>query len=160
MAWVNPPVPVTATGITATWGQDVANDLAIIGGAWTYFVPGWASTGTPPGLGNGTLSGYSNITGKTVDYFFRLTIGSTTAQGTGDWLFGVPATLSSVYQTLSPIGAGHILSTTNLGVFVVMGTGATNLRCLTPAGAYVGTGSPAAFSAGGIVEFTVRYQSA
>lgn len=60
-------------------------------GAWTDYTPAWTSTGTgQPALGDGTLAGRFKAIGKTVTFTFRLTIGTTTTFGDGNWIFGLP----------------------------------------------------------------------
>lgn len=58
--------------------------------AWTSYSPAWSSSGTAPALGNGTLVGRHRKLGRTVDVLIRLTWGSTTTGGTGEWRFTLP----------------------------------------------------------------------
>ncbi|MGW7085009.1 hypothetical protein ACWGH2_16175 [Streptomyces sp. NPDC054871] len=65
-------------------------------GAWSSFTPTWlAEGGAAPTLGNGSLTGRFMKVGRTVDWVFQLTWGSTTAAGGGgggeNWMFGLPA---------------------------------------------------------------------
>lgn len=66
-------------------------DAAAIGGAWSTFTPTWTATTTNPGIGNGTLVGRYRQTGKTVDFYIGLLMGSTTTYGSGAWLFALPS---------------------------------------------------------------------
>lgn len=77
MAWANPASPSTGTGITATWGGQVAGDLTIIGAAWTAYTPvvtGFTSVVTTP-------VGYYIQMGKTCHVRVSVTIGAVTTLG-------------------------------------------------------------------------------
>lgn len=59
-------------------------------GAWIAYIPTWASTGTAPSLGDGTIeAAYSRI-GNTVRVRMTMTMGSTTTYGTGTWSWTLP----------------------------------------------------------------------
>ena len=57
---------------------------------FTAFTPVWTSTGATPSIGNGQLYGKYIKIGKMVTYSGFLRYGSTTATGTGQWLFSLP----------------------------------------------------------------------
>jgi len=61
------------------------------GGGWTSYTPTWTSvSGTNPVIGNGTIdAGYRRI-GNVVDFWLRLTAGSTTTFGTGSYALSLP----------------------------------------------------------------------
>lgn len=59
--------------------------------AWEAYTPSWATTGSPPSLGNGTLQGSWRRVGTSLSVWIRLTVGSTTNMGTGAPYFGFPA---------------------------------------------------------------------
>lgn len=65
--------------------------------ALTY-VPVWGSSGTAPTLGNGTLVGNYTYDGSFIDFDVTLTLGSTSAVGTGNYTLTVP---------VAPIAARH-----------------------------------------------------
>lgn len=69
----------------------VDTDVNAVFGAWTAYTPTWNAS-TNPTLGNGTIVGRYRRTGKTLDFAFELTIGSTTNTGVGTWLFPFPVT--------------------------------------------------------------------
>lgn len=54
------------------------------------YTPTWTATTTNPTLGNGTLTGYYARMNDLVWYMISLTIGTTTALGTGTWEFAAP----------------------------------------------------------------------
>jgi len=63
--------------------------------AWTTYTPTWTATTTNPTLGNGTLTGHYKQIGKTVFVRVKLSWGSTTTGGSGDWRFSLPVTAAS-----------------------------------------------------------------
>src|SRR5688500_12750202 len=64
-------------------------------GTWATYTPTWASSGTQPAIGNGTLAGRYASVGKIVYVKLRLVAGSTTTFGTGDWTFSLPVAPSA-----------------------------------------------------------------
>lgn len=64
-------------------------------GVWTAYTPTWASAGTQPAIGNGTIAGSYTLVGKTCHFIVTLTAGSTTTFGTGTWTFSLPVTAVS-----------------------------------------------------------------
>jgi len=58
--------------------------------AWTSYAPTWTSSGTPPTIGNGAVSGAYRKEGRTVHFRVRVIAGSTTTFGTGTWIFTTP----------------------------------------------------------------------
>lgn len=66
--------------------------LDSIDGPWTSWVPTWTSSGSNPTLGNGELVGAYISVGTLVVARFRLTLGSSTNKGTGNWRFTYPMT--------------------------------------------------------------------
>jgi hypothetical protein len=63
--------------------------------AWQTYTPTWTATTTNPTLGNGTLTGAYKQIGKTVFVRVKLSWGSTTTGGSGDWRFSLPVTAAS-----------------------------------------------------------------
>ena len=63
--------------------------------AWTTYTPTWTAATTNPTLGNGTLTGAYKQIGKTVFVRVKLSWGSTTTGGSGDWRFSLPVTAAS-----------------------------------------------------------------
>lgn len=85
----------SATGIvldaTSTIGGVSGTTLAADHAAWGTYTPVWAATTTSPTLGNGTIAGRFLQIGKTVHFSIKITIGSTTTLGSGNYQFGLPA---------------------------------------------------------------------
>lgn len=69
--------------------------------AWSTYTPTWASSGTQPVLGNGTLTGRYHQIGKSVKGQILLTPGSATTFGTGTYTFSLPV------ASLSALGVGN-----------------------------------------------------
>lgn len=59
-------------------------------GAWTAYTPTWTATGTPPTLGNGTISGRYRRSGRLIVFEAELVIGSTSSGGTGSYTLVAP----------------------------------------------------------------------
>lgn len=85
--------------------RDQWNDM-IAGG--TAFSPSWTTTGTAPALGNGTLTGRAKLTGKMCDATWKLTPGTTTTYGTGNWMFSLPYTASANGEWIGRAFAGDL----------------------------------------------------
>jgi hypothetical protein len=66
-----------------------------LGAAWPSWTPTWTTTGTQPSIGNGTIAGAAIQVGKITKFRFKMTIGSTTSLGTGNWLFSFPFTANA-----------------------------------------------------------------
>jgi hypothetical protein len=78
-----------------------ADSTAATGLAWSYggkstaYTPIWTSSGTQPTLGNGTLVGKYSRIGDLVYFSIKLTFGSTTSAGTGDYSFSLPFAMTN-----------------------------------------------------------------
>lgn len=57
---------------------------------WFNFTSTWATSGTPPSLGNGALTGKFRLDGKWATVIINWSAGSTTTFGTGIWSFTLP----------------------------------------------------------------------
>jgi hypothetical protein len=85
----------TLTDIDTFEAYDGTNWVAIASWAsWDTYNPTWGSSGSAPSIGNGTLVGRYQKFGRSVKLFIRLTWGSTTSGGTGNWTFTLPSDLS------------------------------------------------------------------
>lgn len=65
------------------------------GGDYLTYTPAWTASGTAPAVGNGTIAGRYLQIGKLVHVKIRLTAGSTSTFGTGDWRFSLPVTAAT-----------------------------------------------------------------
>jgi hypothetical protein len=113
MAWTNPPSVTTLTGITATWGQNVAADLTLMGSAWTAYTP------TVTGFTTVTLttSGRYLLPGKNCVGTAQIALSAVTTLGTSTITISLPANISA-----SATSNYHVLGTTmyrtNAGLIV------------------------------------------
>ena len=62
---------------------------------WTSFTPTWASFGTQPAIGNGTLSGKYTRVGNYVAFSIQLVPGSTTTFGTSEYTLTTPTSIAT-----------------------------------------------------------------
>lgn len=101
---LNARVPVGADGtylvadstqtLGVKWSATGTSSLNIPNATdWASFTPTWSSDGTPPALGNGTISGRYRRNGDSVDVEYYLTPGGTTTFGTGSYSMSLPAGL-------------------------------------------------------------------
>lgn len=61
--------------------------------AYMTYSPTWASSGTQPSIGNGTISGLFKLVGKEVTLYDSIIMGTTTTFGTGTYTLTVPITV-------------------------------------------------------------------
>lgn len=76
------------------------------------YAPVWASTGSAPSLGNGTISAAYTRKGSIVTGWIELSFGSTTTPGTGVWTFTLPV---ADYASLVTVGGVGISQGTGSG---------------------------------------------
>ena len=89
---------IYTSGITATTISATTFNLAgsQIESAWSSYSVSWTSQSNPqPAIGNGTLTGYYKVIGKTAFVRVKLNWGTTTSGGTGDWRFSLPVNAAS-----------------------------------------------------------------
>lgn len=111
------PTPVAGKAIPYTWFLALLdNDLDMNGRPWAAYITTWSNTGTANTLGNGTLAARWTKNGKTVSGTIALTWGSTTASGTGAWLFSLPSTAATLITNPQACGNG---TANEVGVGVV-----------------------------------------
>jgi len=88
--------------------------------SWATFLPTWASTGTQPTIGNGTLSSRYRRVGDSIEIDFYVLIGSTTSAGTGNYTLSLPTGLTIDTTKL----AGDVVGTNRvLGVSAISDSG-------------------------------------
>lgn len=66
------------------------------------FTPTWTASGTAVALGNGTLSGQFQMSGKWVTFRMWFLAGNTTTFGTGNYTFALPVSISSYWSVGGP----------------------------------------------------------
>ena len=84
---------ISATTISATTFNLAGSQIE---SAWSSYSVSWTSQSNPqPAIGNGTLTGYYKVIGKTAFVRVKLNWGTTTSGGTGDWRFSLPVNAAS-----------------------------------------------------------------
>lgn len=159
MAWTTPPAfPAGMTAGVAEALQQLSDNLAVIGGAWTSYTPTWTASTTNPVLNNGTLVGRYKKIDKTVYFTVDLTIGSTTTLGSGTYIFSLPTaavrgvemaidcTLSLVHSTTRNAGGGILVNTTQVRLMQASGQ--------------VTDSSPFAWATGDVISLAGTYEAA
>jgi hypothetical protein len=143
-----------------------AQRLNDISGLWVAYTPAWSSSGTQPAIGNGTITGRYALTGGTVDFVVKVTMGSTTTYGTGNYSFSLPFTaaagadmIGDVFVGDSSVGAGGYSG----GGAVYITTGATDVSAYvgaTGATSVMGATAPQTFASGDRIWIQGRYEAA
>ena len=89
---------------------------AVTAGDWTSYTPQWTTTGggADPVLGNGSMIGKYISVGKLAVVKLRLTWGTTTTGGSGNWQWTLPPTLVPAVN-----------NNTNLGCCLTLDAGAS-----------------------------------
>ena len=82
---------------------------------WTTYTPVWSTSGTSPSLGDGTLKGLWRRAGDSMEIIIRLTFGSTTTPGTGNFQFSIPGGYNMALTQMATDYIGHGLATTSIG---------------------------------------------
>lgn len=72
-------------------------DLERLTEAWETYTLFWTSSGTPPAIGNGTLTGRQMRVGKNRWNYIRFAPGSTTTFGTGQYFWSLSDTAARQY---------------------------------------------------------------
>lgn len=163
------PRKTTPTDYDTAWKTLDCSDIAdITDGSWTAFTPTWTASGTPPALGNGSISGAYCQVGKLIVCRGQLTMGNTTTFGTGAYSISLPA----------PAAAG-IITPRGLVVYVDASAGAifygtldtadggskATLRLFSASGPFAelataNESTPMAFADGDYLQFLITYEAA
>jgi hypothetical protein len=138
-----------------------------IAAPYTSYTPAWTSTGTAPALLNGTITGRYVQIGKLVQCWGLLTMGSSTAFGTGAYLisFPVPPAQSRVVGFADMFhpstGARHIATCEPQGGAAGAGSFAMTYPATWPAGANVTLGqtNPWAWASGDLLMWNLVYEA-
>lgn len=73
-------------------------------GAWQTYTPTWTAATTNPVLNNGTIAGRYLRQGRLVTVQIKLTMGSSTTYGSGNWLFSLPSGTDQETTATFPLG--------------------------------------------------------
>lgn len=149
----------------ALLNQEIRDQFASIFAAWTAYTPVWASTGTAPALGNGTLIGRNMKIGRSVIAQIQFTAGSTSTYGSGDYSFTLPATSANAGTT--HIGNAHLLqSSTRYAGQILIIPNASSATFSFPTSNVLSThsiwgqGAPITLAAGAQNRITALYEAA
>lgn len=141
---------------------EIRDALTGIQAPWTTYTPAWTAATTNPTLNNGTLAGSYLQIGKTIHYRVRVVFGSTTAVGSGLYVFSLPVTAQGSYPVGMPMGNATIQNgglyksfranlNTSTTVFLTHMSNDTNLD---------NTGPGSGWANGNIIELLGTYEAA
>lgn len=134
-------------------------------GAWNSYSPTWGVTsGALPSLGNGTLVGRYQQVGKTVTVAIKLTMGSTTTYGGGQWTLTLPVTAQ--LAVLPQVLFGRTFDTSAPNAYIALGhISSGGFMSLETQGTASDTdvmqqGAPVTFASGDFVTIQGTYEAA
>jgi hypothetical protein len=138
----------------------VNNQLLGAGGPFTQtYTPTWSGLGTPPALGNGTISGRYFQIGKLVFLSITLTTGSTSTYGSSSWTFSLPVTAATTHKF-----TGSALVTDTGTGWYACGCRIESSTTLSPYYAFNGNTMtsvhPHTWATGDVLEITIVYEAA
>lgn len=133
--------------------------------AWQSFTPTWTGSSSNPAIGDGTIAAKYIQIGKTVFFRIKITFGSTSTVGSGNYILTLPVTAATAYAQNDPIGVYQgedVGSASNSGITVINTTG--TLRAFgntsTKDVGLVGHAYPYAWGNGDILRFSGSYEAA
>lgn len=126
------------------------------------YTPTWTGLSTNPTLGNGALTGFYRKVGKTVEYEIAVKPGTTTAGGSGQWVWALPFPSDPGYTVRSTVGQALLydVSSANFYPATVILAGASSVSLITASGAIMSNGTPVTIANGDLLTITGRYEAA
>lgn len=131
---------------------------------WAAYTPAWTAGTSNPTVGNAVRTGRYQLFGKTCHVAIRLVPGSTTAFGSGAYLFGLPFPVAD--DIVEYVGTARLTAgSTYIGQCFASPT-ATTMNATFPASATPATAAnmtqaaPATFANGHILRLNLTYQTA
>lgn len=116
MAWIAPRTWVAGEIVTAAnMNNHIRGNFRALGDPWTTYTPVWASTGTAPTLGNGTIDGGFAQAGQLVFFSIVLTIGSTSTAGTSIYTLTLP--VPTALPANAAVGSAHYFDASPTGYY-------------------------------------------
>lgn len=99
MPWIPPQVRAGRYPDAADL-EDLYNQVASLTSGWADYNPVWTTDGTPPSIGNGSVTGTYRFPNESdlVHAQVRFIAGSTTTYGTSFWSFSLPTTAAGFEQ--------------------------------------------------------------
>lgn len=133
-------------------------------GAWTAFTPVWRLGGNAITLGNATNVGRLRQLGKTVEFYAKLVVGSTTGFPANDtFLLDLPVNAFDGDVSVRPIGtASGVDASPSAGsrAFAEIAVAANRVGFFPPAGPYFSGTSPWTWAAGDTLFVVGSYEAA
>lgn len=160
----NDLVPAAIYPIVTELAASVDAILAPILDAWTTYVPTWTAASVNPAIGDGTIVGAYRQVGKTVDFFVKITAGSSTTFGSGQYTISLPVTAAKTEQTFAGVFFDSSASaryavraisnlTTSVSTWLDPTTAGNNLRSLNAT-------APVTLATGDIIVVSGTYEAA
>lgn len=149
---------VTAAMLNA----EVRDALTQLQAPWVDYTAAWTAATTNPAIGNGTIDASYHRVGKTVSFLVKVTMGSTTTYGSGQWRIALPfaaaMTRWRVPADLNVSGGSYLVSgiasnTAYLALLAPSTTAGNADRSVSPT-------VPAAWSAGDSFTVAGTYETA
>jgi hypothetical protein len=154
----------TRTGaVVAVAGDYTTGQLGAV--AYAAYTPTWTSSGTAPAIGNAVVNGQFLKIGKLVHAYGRITFGSTSTFGTGNYSFALPVTALAAATGNTPAGTALMVHSTVEGMATTSLTTATTFQVqlgTTYLGTAVVVGQvvPWNWANGDILSWNITYEAA
>lgn len=98
MSWSTADTYTVGQTLGAASLNKISGDLSVLGGPMTSYTSTWASSGTQPAIGNGSITSAAVLTNKMVDFRIAVVFGTSTTFGTGSYTLSLPATSVVTHQ--------------------------------------------------------------
>lgn len=96
MSWTTPAsAPAGGDLTSAFWNEQVRDNLAAIGSAWTAYSPSWTAATMNPSVNDGTITGRYLSAGKLVMFSVEIVMGALTSYGSGIYSLSLPVAARS-----------------------------------------------------------------
>lgn len=136
--------PRTWSGMVtgAQMNTDIRDSLEELQAPWVDYAAVWTGVSSNPAIGNGTIDASYHRVGKTVSFLIKVTMGSSTTYGSGQWRITLPfpAAITRWRVPVDLLAAGSAYAgtavastTTYLGLNVPPLTGGNADRAVTSA---------------------------
>ena len=163
---INPQVTIASGADVCTVGPGSFNNAPVIDNSGSQnnlvfhnivsFNSALSSGGTPPTIGNGSISSFYTRSGNLIICNIELTIGSTTSLGTGGLSFSLPTTTSSAMVQECGRWLGNRGGTFYSGIVQIAGAASTASLIRDTTGP-VTFNSPATWAAGDTIRVQLTY---
>lgn len=153
-------IDASSSGDWTTPGRTAATDVR----GWVAYTPTWTAGTTNPTIGNAVRTGRYQRFEKTCHVAIRLVPGSTTAFGSGGYLFGLP--FPTADDVVEYVGSARLTAGPTYIGQCFAGPGATEMNATFPTSATPASATnmsqvaPATFANGHILRLSLTYQTA